>query len=94
MLVVRFVVFNIITWITVVIWTMGVLITWPFGHKYSYAVARNWTQLVAWLVEKVCGLGYRLEGEEYFPDETCVLFIKHSSKPTCNWFCFRGTAGY
>jgi 1-acyl-sn-glycerol-3-phosphate acyltransferase len=79
MLVVRFFLFNIISWITVVFWTLGVLITWPFGHKYSYAVARNWTRLVAWLVEKICGLRYRLEGEEHFPDETCVLFIKHSS---------------
>lgn len=76
---IRFLLFNLLSWCAVVPWTIAVLVTWPFGTQYSFAVARNWTQLVSWLVRNICGLTYRVEGMENLPAEPCVLFIKHSS---------------
>ncbi len=75
----RFLVFNLLSWIATVIWAGVVLLVWPFGAEYSYAVARSWTVLIAFLARTICGLRYRTVGMENFPDESCVVFLKHSS---------------
>ena len=75
----RFLVFNLLSWIATVIWAGVVLLVWPFGARYSYAVARSWTVLIAFLARTICGLRYRTVGMENFPDESCVVFLKHSS---------------
>jgi len=76
---VRFLVFNIICWLATVPWALAVLLAWPFGDQYSYAVAKNWTRVVAALAKWICGLRYRVEGMENFPDQACVVLLKHSS---------------
>ena len=75
----RFVVFNAVSWITVIIWGTAALLVTPFGHKYPYAVAHNWVGVIRNLLKWICGLSYRVEGKENFPDQACVMFIKHSS---------------
>jgi len=75
----RFVIFNAVSWITVIIWGTVALLVTPFGHKYPYAVARNWVGVIRNLLKWICGLSYRVEGKENFPDQPCVMFIKHSS---------------
>jgi len=66
-------------WFAVVPWTIGVLVAWPFGSKYSFAVARNWSWLVSRLAQLICGLTWHVEGLENLPDQACVFFLKHSS---------------
>ena len=75
----RFIVFNMLAWCAVVPWAIGVLLAWPISANYSYAVARSWSQVVGWLVKNICGLKCRVEGIENFPEEPCVVFLKHSS---------------
>jgi 1-acyl-sn-glycerol-3-phosphate acyltransferase len=75
----RFIVFNTLSWITVIIWATVVLLVAPFGHQYPYAVARNWVRVIRKLLNWICGLRYRVEGKENLPGQPCVLFIKHSS---------------
>jgi len=79
MSILRFVIFNTVSWVTVIIWGLTVLLTAPFGHKYPYAIARNWVGVVRKLLNWICGLSYRVEGKENFPEQPCVMFIKHSS---------------
>ena len=38
-----------------------------------------WADVNFYLLEHVCGLKYKLIGQENIPDERCVLFVKHSS---------------
>ena len=52
---------------------------WIFGHHYAWLVGKNWCHLIEWLAEKICGISYRVEGLENFPDEACVTLMKHSS---------------
>lgn len=75
----RFALFNLICWIMVVLWGPTLLVVGLFSSDAAYGVARNWCHGVAWLVEHLCGLTYRVEGRENFPDESCVVFLKHSS---------------
>ena len=79
MSVLRFFIFHIICWGATLLWAPTVFLVWPFGAQYSYAVAESWTKLVAFFAKHICGLTYRVEGTENFPDENCVVFLKHSS---------------
>jgi 1-acyl-sn-glycerol-3-phosphate acyltransferase len=75
----RFAVFNVLAWVIVVLWTVVLFLVWPFGTRHSYAVSRNWAIVTGWLVQNICGLECRVEGLENFPDDSCVVFLKHSS---------------
>jgi 1-acyl-sn-glycerol-3-phosphate acyltransferase len=75
----RFLIFNLLSWCTVVPWTFALLLAWPFGSQYSYMVGRNWAQIVGWLAKYICGLSSRVEGIENFPSDSSVVFLKHSS---------------
>jgi 1-acyl-sn-glycerol-3-phosphate acyltransferase len=75
----RFVLFNTLCWVAIVLWGIPILLVAPFGHKYPYRIAINWCQVVSFLAKVVCGLTYRVEGKENFPEQASVMFIKHSS---------------
>jgi 1-acyl-sn-glycerol-3-phosphate acyltransferase len=92
---IRFITFNLMSWITVVPFALLVLVCWPLGHKYSYFFARAWALLVLQLARYICGLRYRIRGVENIPAESCIFFVKHSSAfetfgslavfPRCCW---------
>ena len=76
---IRFILFNLISWSTVVPFAIAVLVMWPIGHRYSYFFARMWVLMVIWLVKHICGLSYEVSGQENIPGDSCVFFVKHSS---------------
>jgi 1-acyl-sn-glycerol-3-phosphate acyltransferase len=55
-----------------------VLLGWLPSHKL-YAVARSWSRTQLWLLEKLCGLSYQVEGRENIPPGAHVSMWKHSS---------------
>jgi 1-acyl-sn-glycerol-3-phosphate acyltransferase len=75
----RFIIFNLLSWLTVIPCAMLVLLAWPFGHRHAYFFAKLWSQIVLWLARYVCGLTFRVTGEENIPAQSCVFFVKHSS---------------
>jgi len=75
----RFIIFNVIAWLTVVPFALMVLAAWPFGHRYAYIFAKTWALLVLWLVRNICGLSYKVIGADNIPDQSSVFFVKHSS---------------
>ncbi len=77
MRVLAFGVFNVLSWLFVVTHGVTLLLVTPFGKQY--AIARNWCSVISFLARNICGLTYRVEGRENFPDEPGVMFIKHSS---------------
>jgi 1-acyl-sn-glycerol-3-phosphate acyltransferase len=44
-----------------------------------YRVAFSWGTLILWLLKKLCGLSYRVEGLENLPSGTHIAMWKHSS---------------
>jgi 1-acyl-sn-glycerol-3-phosphate acyltransferase len=55
-----------------------VLLGWLPSHKL-YGVARSWSRTHLWLLDKLCGLKYRVEGGENIPPGAHVSMWKHSS---------------
>jgi 1-acyl-sn-glycerol-3-phosphate acyltransferase len=51
---------------------------WLPSHKL-YSVARSWARTNLWLLEKLCGLAYVVEGKENIPPGAHVSMWKHSS---------------
>ena len=75
----RFILFNTLSWLAVILFATLVLLAWPFGHRISYIFARQWALTVLWLARYVCGLRYKIVGQENIPDQSSVFCIKHSS---------------
>jgi 1-acyl-sn-glycerol-3-phosphate acyltransferase len=76
---IRFILFNALSWVTVIFFTLAVLISWPISSKLSYQFARGWCVVVVALARVVCGLRYRVIGLENIPHRSSVIFLKHSS---------------
>jgi 1-acyl-sn-glycerol-3-phosphate acyltransferase len=55
-----------------------VLLGWLPSHKL-YFVASSWSRTQLWLLDKLCGLKYRVEGRENIPPGAHVSMWKHSS---------------
>lgn len=55
-----------------------VALGWLPAHRL-YAVASNWSRTQLWLLEKLCGLKYTVEGKENIPEGAHVSMWKHSS---------------
>jgi 1-acyl-sn-glycerol-3-phosphate acyltransferase len=51
---------------------------WLPSHRL-YGVARSWARTHLWLLEKLCGLTYTVEGRENIPAGAHVSLWKHSS---------------
>jgi len=63
---------------TIVFSLLGVLL-WPIPFKWRYKITSSWARLNLWLLEKVCGISYQVEGLEHISDEPCIIMCKHQS---------------
>ncbi|HEY5623628.1 MAG TPA: lysophospholipid acyltransferase family protein [Gammaproteobacteria bacterium] len=50
-----------------------------FSPATSYSVAVSWARAVLYLLRKLCGLDFAVEGLEHLDREPCVVLLKHSS---------------
>lgn len=75
----RSLLFTTLMFLSVVTHASTVLLLSPFGHRVYYRVAVNWARVNLWLLEKICGLDFKVEGLEHVPAGPCVLYWKHES---------------
>jgi len=53
--------------------------TFPLPALTRYRIIRGWALLMLMLVERICGIRYRVRGTEHIPSEPCVMLSKHQS---------------
>lgn len=75
----RSLLYTTLLFLSVPVHATGVLLLSPFGHRVYYPVAVNWARVNLWLLRKICGLDFVVEGLENIPGEPCVLYWKHES---------------
>lgn len=75
----RSVLFTTLLFVSVVPWSIVVVVGRLAGARASYALVLVWTRAIFALLQRLCGLGYVVEGRENLPDEPCVVMLKHSS---------------
>lgn len=69
------------TWLffgTLVYAVVVLLFGWLPSHKL-YVIARSWARVNLWMLRKLCGLTYTVEGMENIPPGAHVSMWKHSS---------------
>jgi 1-acyl-sn-glycerol-3-phosphate acyltransferase len=71
--------FILLLFSTIVIATIGTLIGWALPNNKIHWLDHSWSRINLWGQEKICGLKYRLQGEENIPDKSCIIFAKHQS---------------
>ena len=53
--------------------------TFPLPALTRYRIIRGWARLMLVLVERICGIHYRVLGAEHIPSRPCVMLSKHQS---------------
>jgi len=75
----RSILYTTFLFLSVPVHATAVILLAPFGHRVYYRVAVNWASVNLWLLEKLCGLRWEVEGLENVPEKSCVLYWKHES---------------
>ena len=55
------------------------LCTFPFPPLTRYRIITQWTNIVLWAVEHICGIKYQVLGAENIPAQPAVILSKHQS---------------
>lgn len=55
------------------------VMTFPFAFEIRYRVIGRWTRFNLYMLEKLCGLRYTVEGVEHIPADNAIIFCKHQS---------------
>lgn len=75
----RSVLFTTFLFVSTFFYAIAVLLVgWLPPHRL-YAMARSWSLTQLWMLEKLCGLSYSVEGLENVPEGAHVSMWKHSS---------------
>ena len=53
--------------------------TFPLPALTRYRIIRGWARLMLALVERICGIRYRVRGAGHIPSRPCVILSKHQS---------------
>lgn len=55
------------------------LLTFPLPPLTRYRIITQWTRLVMWAADVICGIRYRVIGADHIPREPCIILSKHQS---------------
>ncbi|MEO8223215.1 MAG: lysophospholipid acyltransferase family protein [Gammaproteobacteria bacterium] len=76
---IRSVLFTVLMFLSVLLWSIVVVLGRLGGYPLAYALVVAWVRANFWLMEKLCGLRFRVEGAEHIPSQNSVVLLKHSS---------------
>jgi 1-acyl-sn-glycerol-3-phosphate acyltransferase len=71
--------FTLCLFVSVPFYGTVALLTAPLPRSWTYGVAVAWVDSMFWLLRRLCGLDYRVEGLEHLPKQSSIVLIKHSS---------------
>ena len=75
----RSVLFTLFLFVSVPLYAPVVLLTAPFPRRVTYRFVLGWIDAQLFMLEKLCGLRYEIEGLEHLPSEPSIVLMKHSS---------------
>jgi 1-acyl-sn-glycerol-3-phosphate acyltransferase len=65
--------------LTAILFSVIAVLVWPLPFKLRYKIISQWATSNLWLLEKICGIRYQIEGVENITAEACVIMCKHQS---------------
>jgi 1-acyl-sn-glycerol-3-phosphate acyltransferase len=79
MLLLRSLIFVFFHIVSAIIFSLIGLLLWPLPFKWRYMAVSRWAVLNLWLLEKICGVRYVVEGRDNISDQASVILCKHQS---------------
>ncbi len=80
MILIRSIIFNIVFYVTLIV--MMIIFT-PYyflaPRDKAWAIPKLWANVNHWLLEKIVGCKYEIEGLEHIKHEACIIAPKHQS---------------
>lgn len=71
---------NLVFALSLLVWALLSLLTWPFPYRFRYAFVTRWTHFNLWWLERMCGLRCEVRGLENIPPEGGgIVMAKHQS---------------
>ena len=64
---------------TILLAGTGTLIGWLLPPMKRFVIDDAWSRLNLWGLKIICGLDYRLEGQQNIPKGACIILSKHQS---------------
>ena len=71
--------FTLCLFVSVPFYGTVALLAAPLRRPWTYGVAVAWVDSMFWLLRRLCGLDYRVEGLEHLPKRSSIVLMKHSS---------------
>jgi 1-acyl-sn-glycerol-3-phosphate acyltransferase len=71
--------FSLVFVITIPIFAVLTVLSFPFPFRIRYAVATRWARLNLWWLKRICGVGYKVTGTEHIPHTASIILSKHQS---------------
>jgi 1-acyl-sn-glycerol-3-phosphate acyltransferase len=65
--------------VNIIFWGICVISCFAMPISWRYAGQRGWVSSSLFLIRKICGLRYRIEGKNYIPSKPVIIFSKHQS---------------
>ncbi|PCI44686.1 MAG: 1-acyl-sn-glycerol-3-phosphate acyltransferase [Proteobacteria bacterium] len=79
MLLLRSTLFNLCFFIATFTFSPLLLFFRLFGLPSAWFWAKLWSKSILFFARYLCGIKIRIEGQEHFPSESCVVMAKHQS---------------
>lgn len=71
--------FNVIMWLSVVIYGPLALLTFPAPFAWRYYLISRWAVFQLWLLKVLCGIRCEVQGREHLPPGPAIVMAKHQS---------------
>ena len=71
--------FTAFLFMSILPYSLAVIVAGLVSGTYQYTVARHWATTNLRMLRKICGLTYSVEGLDNIPHQNCVVYIKHQS---------------
>jgi 1-acyl-sn-glycerol-3-phosphate acyltransferase len=76
---IRSLIFTALFFIVTTVYAVAVLLCFWIPNPRNYFFPQTWARLLLWLLKVICGLDYRVSGQENLPPGAHVAMWKHSS---------------
>lgn len=71
--------FNLLMWLSVLVYAPLALLTFPLPYPLRYRFISQWARIIVHLARVLCGVRWHVEGREHLPKGPAIILAKHQS---------------
>ena len=79
MVLIRSLLFNLVLWLSVVIYAPLSLLTAAFPRRARYRFITAWSRFALWALRHLCGISFAVSGLEHIPGQPAIVAANHQS---------------